>query len=117
MGPSFNPALFCCTFVRTREWRNGRRAGLRIQCRKACGFKSRLSHELRLGISPSTIPGKDPLTSKPGGPVGLTIGRLEHGQWHTPSVVSIDPVAVSALTHPGILARRELNSRCTLLPR
>ena len=29
---------------RTREWRNGRRAGLRIQCRKACGFKSRLSH-------------------------------------------------------------------------
>jgi integrase len=44
MSRSFNTALFCCTFVRTREWRNGRRAGLRIQCRKACGFKSRLSH-------------------------------------------------------------------------
>ena len=43
MSRSFNTALVCCTFVRTREWRNGRRAGLRIQCRKACGFKSRLS--------------------------------------------------------------------------
>ena len=30
-GPSFNSALFCCTFVCTREWRNGRRAGLRIR--------------------------------------------------------------------------------------
>ena len=26
------------------KWRNGRRAGLRIPCRKACGFKSRLAH-------------------------------------------------------------------------
>ena len=30
-GPSFNTARCCCTFVRTREWRNGRRAGLRIR--------------------------------------------------------------------------------------
>jgi hypothetical protein len=30
-------------FPTAREWRNGRRAGLRIQCRKAWGFKSPLS--------------------------------------------------------------------------
>src|SRR5450432_3101597 len=27
-----------------REWRNGRRAGLRIQWLRTCGFKSRLAH-------------------------------------------------------------------------
>ena len=32
------------TFTLAREWRNGRRAGLRIRCRKAWGFKSPLSH-------------------------------------------------------------------------
>ena len=32
------------TFRPAREWRNGRCAGLRIQCRKAWGFKSPLSH-------------------------------------------------------------------------
>jgi hypothetical protein len=40
----FKNALFSATFLLTREWRNGRRAGLRIQCRKAWGFKSPLSH-------------------------------------------------------------------------
>ena len=34
------------TFAATREWRNGRRAGLRIRCRKAWGFKSPLSQSL-----------------------------------------------------------------------
>ena len=38
---------FPIAFKLTREWRNGRRAGLRIRCRKAWGFKSPLSHPLR----------------------------------------------------------------------
>ena len=40
----------CCAiwFSLAREWRNGRRAGLRIRCRKAWGFKSPLSHSLSI---------------------------------------------------------------------
>src|SRR5215472_4522186 len=45
--PFKNPAI-SRKFFRTREWRNGRRAGLRIQCRKACGFKSRLSQSHKI---------------------------------------------------------------------
>src|SRR5215472_15621764 len=41
--PSKNAPIHI-SFMLTREWRNGRRAGLRIQCRKAWGFKSPLSH-------------------------------------------------------------------------
>jgi len=47
MPSPFKKALFFNTFFPTREWRNGRRAGLRIQCRKAWGFKSPLSHSLQ----------------------------------------------------------------------
>jgi hypothetical protein len=45
MDAGFKTAVFSNTFVFKREWRNGRRAGLRIQCRKAWGFKSPLSHQ------------------------------------------------------------------------
>src|SRR5260370_15955561 len=38
---------FSIPWCTAREWRNGRRAGLRIQCRKAWGFKSPLSHQPR----------------------------------------------------------------------
>jgi hypothetical protein len=40
----FKYSLYFSSFSNAREWRNGRRAGLRIQCRKAWGFKSPLSH-------------------------------------------------------------------------
>ena len=55
-SPPFRPINDCSErnkrsifkdFPITREWRNGRRAGLRIQCRKAWGFKSPLSHQPR----------------------------------------------------------------------
>ena len=42
----FKYSLYFSSFSIAREWRNGRRAGLRIQCRKAWGFKSPLSHHL-----------------------------------------------------------------------
>ena len=35
---------------------------------------------------------------------GLLIGSLEHRLRLTPGVVRVDPVAIGALTHPGILA-------------
>ena len=44
METLFKKSLLFNSFASTREWRNGRRAGLRIQCRKAWGFKSPLSH-------------------------------------------------------------------------
>jgi hypothetical protein len=44
MPAVFKNSLISDTFLVTREWRNGRRAGLRIRCRKAWGFKSPLSH-------------------------------------------------------------------------
>ena len=43
MDALFKQPLLFNNFSRTREWRNGRRAGLRIRCRKAWGFKSPLS--------------------------------------------------------------------------
>jgi hypothetical protein len=43
MTTTFKKLLIFNTFIRMREWRNGRRAGLRIRCRKAWGFKSPLS--------------------------------------------------------------------------
>jgi hypothetical protein len=45
--PFKNPRIFNM-FLPTREWRNGRRAGLRIRCRKAWGFKSPLSQLLQI---------------------------------------------------------------------
>ena len=33
-------------FMPTRKWWNGRHAGLRSQCRKACGFESHFPHQL-----------------------------------------------------------------------
>src|SRR5271165_7080136 len=44
MVSTFKNSLDFNSFRPAREWRNGRRAGLRIQCRKAWGFKSPLSH-------------------------------------------------------------------------
>ena len=44
MVSTFKNSLYFNRFIKAREWRNGRRAGLRIQCRKAWGFKSPLSH-------------------------------------------------------------------------
>ena len=44
MVAPFKNSLHFNSFTPAREWRNGRRAGLRIQCRKAWGFKSPLSH-------------------------------------------------------------------------
>ena len=29
------------------KWRNGRRAGLKNQCRKVCGFESHLAHNVK----------------------------------------------------------------------
>ena len=44
-GPgAFQSQRFSVALAPGREWRNGRRAGLRIRCRKAWGFKSPLSH-------------------------------------------------------------------------
>jgi hypothetical protein len=40
------PAEFLYSSFCKREWRNGRRAGLRIRCRKAWGFKSPLSQSI-----------------------------------------------------------------------
>jgi hypothetical protein len=50
METLFKKSLLLNSFTPTREWRNGRRAGLRIQCRKAWGFKSPLSH-FRLSLT------------------------------------------------------------------
>ena len=38
MEALFKKALLFNNFTLMREWRNGRRAGLRIRCRKAWGF-------------------------------------------------------------------------------
>lgn len=54
--------------------------------------------------APSIIPGKEALRPNLTKSAGLRIGRSARGQRHTPGVVSIEPVAVGALTHPGILA-------------
>src|SRR5579864_5929414 len=50
MDPRFKNAHISNTFTFAREWRNGRRAGLRIRCRKAWGFKSPLSQITYLSI-------------------------------------------------------------------
>ena len=50
MALRFKKPLLSNMFSLTREWRNGRRAGLRIRCRKAWGFKSPLSQTLKFSF-------------------------------------------------------------------
>ena len=54
---TFKKLLNFDTFIRTREWRNGRRAGLRIQCRKAWGFKSPLSQLRKISFNVGFVKG------------------------------------------------------------
>ena len=56
MVSTFKNSLYFNRFIKAREWRNGRRAGLRIQCRKAWGFKSPLSH-LKLDVTRGALAG------------------------------------------------------------
>ena len=60
----FKYSLYFSSFSNAREWRNGRRAGLRIQCRKAWGFKSPLSHHPQNGRFSLRRRGPSPYTVK-----------------------------------------------------
>jgi hypothetical protein len=57
-----------------REWRNGRRAGLRIRCRKAWGFKSPLSQSNKVRLARARNAGCGHCEWRPAAEIGQEFG-------------------------------------------